>query len=142
MYGGLKASIHQATLLLATVVTRLYQPCSRVVASLLQSGYNCCKQQYFCCWQQAIFNIHLATMLPATLLLCCWQQRCLVDNGLKSISCSIAVKHNKKSGFSALTVKYTPCRRNSSMEPSCHKEDIGTIMIEAFGGLQPLGLLS
>ena len=41
----IKASIHQATLLLATVVTRLYQPCSRVVASLLQPGYNCCKQQ-------------------------------------------------------------------------------------------------
>ena len=43
--GGLKASIHQATLLLATVVTRLYQPCSRVVAPLLQPGYNCGKQQ-------------------------------------------------------------------------------------------------
>ena len=40
-----KASIHQTTLLLATVVTRLYQPCSRVVAPLLQPGYNCCKQQ-------------------------------------------------------------------------------------------------
>ena len=34
--GSIKAFIHQATLLLATVVTRLYQPCSRVVAPLLQ----------------------------------------------------------------------------------------------------------
>ena len=41
----INTSIHQATLLLATDVTRLYQPCSRVVASLLQPGYNCCKQQ-------------------------------------------------------------------------------------------------
>ena len=36
----LKATIHEATLLLATVVTRLWQPCSRVVTSWLQPGYN------------------------------------------------------------------------------------------------------
>ena len=41
----LKATIHGATLLLATVVTRLWQPCSRVVTAWLQPGYNCCKQQ-------------------------------------------------------------------------------------------------
>ena len=41
----LKATIHGATLLLATVVTRLWQPCSRVVTPWLQPGYNCCKQQ-------------------------------------------------------------------------------------------------
>ena len=40
-----KATIHGATLLLATVVTRLWQPCSRVVTAWLLPGYNCCKQQ-------------------------------------------------------------------------------------------------
>ena len=44
-YRPLKATIHRATLLLATVVTRLWQPCSRVVTAWLQPGYNCCKQQ-------------------------------------------------------------------------------------------------
>ena len=42
---AVKATIHGATLLLATVVTRLWQPCSRVVTAWLQPGYNCCKQQ-------------------------------------------------------------------------------------------------
>ena len=51
-----------------------------IVSALLQPCYNCCI--VFCCWQQAICNIHLATMFPATLLPCCWQQSCLVDGGL------------------------------------------------------------
>ena len=34
----LKATIHGATLLLATVVTRLWHPCSRVVTAWLQPG--------------------------------------------------------------------------------------------------------
>ena len=61
-----KATIHRATLLLATVVTRLWQPCSRVVTAWLQPGYNCCSNKVALCM--------VALRPPYTMRLCSMQQ--------------------------------------------------------------------
>ena len=60
-----KATIHGATLLLATVVTRLWQPCSRVVTAWLQPCYNCCLlpcvwwPTYSSCYPIQLFSVHV-----------------------------------------------------------------------------------